>query len=149
MGSSKFTGRRRSPALAVEVLEGRALLTTVPSGVALQVEPTGLTTASATAMGSNHQAHPTGANVGDTLKLGRQYTKVLFSSSTATVISDYTKALLSGNTRELKRLGTSSAVRQTNAKFENAAHSSSGSSISYSFDKFGHRVSHEFYKIFG
>jgi len=64
-------------------------------------------------------------------------------------IADYTKALLRGNTKQLGRLGNSSAVKQTNANFENVTHSSQATAISNSFHKFGHDISSQFHRIFG
>jgi hypothetical protein len=147
MGRSEFSRRRRWPGVAVEALEGRTLLSSVPTTGVLQVQPTGIRSASV-GPASKPPAQQNG-NIGDALTVGGKYTKALFARSTGTVIADYTKALLHGNTRELNRLGKSSAIQQTNANFANVGHSSQANAISRSFQKFGHNVSHQFHKIFG
>jgi hypothetical protein len=135
----------------VEVLEGRALLSSVSTSTlgVLQVQPTGIHTASVDPTATAKHPAPGGGNVGDALSLGGKYTKALFAPATGTVIADYTKALLRGNTRQIHRLGKSSAVQQTNTNFANVGHSSQARAISRSFDKFGHNVAHQFDKIFG
>jgi hypothetical protein len=94
------------------------------------------------------QSQNQNGNASDALHVGGQYTKALFSKATGTVISNYTKALLSGNGKELKRLGNSASVQQLNTSFSNANHSSQAQSISHSFDSFGRSVSRDFHKIF-
>jgi hypothetical protein len=148
MGSSRFSRRRHWPGIAVEVLEGRTLLSSVTTSAVLQVQPTGIHSASVQPTTSKPAGQSSG-NVGDALNVGGKYTKALFAQSTGTVIADYTKALLRGNGKELGRLGNSSAVKQTNANFENVTHSSQANAISRSFHKFGHNVSREWHKIFG
>ena len=88
------------------------------------------------------------ANAGDALHVGRQYSKAIFSSTTGTVISNYTKALLHGNGKELKNLGNSTAVKQLNASLKNVANSSQAQAINHSFKKLGHSITNEFHKIF-
>jgi hypothetical protein len=148
MGSSEFSRRRRSTGIVVEVLEGRTLLSSVSTPGVLQVEPTGVHSASVEPTTAKHPAQSSG-NVGDALSVGGKYTRALFASSTGTVIADYTKALLRGNGKQLGRLGNSSAVKQTNANFANVTHSSQANALSRSFHKFGHDVAHQFDKIFG
>jgi hypothetical protein len=132
----------------VEVLEGRALLSSAPNLGVLQVQPTGIHSATVEPTTAKPATQNSG-NVGDAFSVGGKYTKALFASSTGNVIADYTKALLRGNGKELGRLGNSSAVQQTNANFENVAHSSQATAISNSFHKFGHDVSSQFHRIFG
>ena len=151
MRSSKFSRRRRSPGIAVEVLEGRTLLSSGSTPGVLQVQPTGIHSASVdpTATTKHPASSKSNGSVGDALNVGGKYTKALFASSTGTVIADYTKALLRGNSRQMRRLGKSSAVQQTNANFANVTHSAQAQALSRSFHKFGHNVAHEFHKIFG
>jgi hypothetical protein len=148
MGSSEFSRRRRSPGIVVEVLEGRALLSSVSTPGVLQVQPTGIHSASVNPIVTKHPAQSSG-NVGDALNVGGKYTKAIFAPATGTVIADYTKALLRGNSRQLRRLGNSHAVQQTNTNFANVGHSTQATAISRSFHRFGHNVAHEFHKIFG
>jgi hypothetical protein len=152
MGSSEFSRRRRWPGIAVEVLEGRTLLSSVSTTGVPQVQPTGVHSASVQPATSTHATQSSG-NVGDALNVGGKYTKALFSSATGNVIADYTKALLRGNGKELRRLGNSSAVKQSNANFANVTNSSQATAVSNSFHKFGHDVSHDvssaWHRIFG
>jgi hypothetical protein len=150
MGSAESARRRwRRIAPALEALEGRALLSSVTSSGAIQVEPTGVHSAAVDPTASKPHTQTGGGNVGDALNVGGKYTKALFASSTGTVISDYTKALLRGNGKQLNRLGNSSAVKQTNANFQNVTQSAQAKAIGHSFHKLGSNISHDFHKIFG
>jgi hypothetical protein len=144
MGSSGFCRRRRSQGITVEVLEGRALLSTVANASTFELQPMGVQTVS-----HNSTAHAEkNANAGDALHVGSQYTKDIFSSTTGTVISNYTKALLRGNGKQLQSLGSSTSVKQLNSSLNNVANSSQAQAINHSFKKLGHSITNEFHKIF-
>jgi hypothetical protein len=64
------------------------------------------------------------------------------------VISNYTKALLHGNGKELTSLGNSPAVKQFNASLNDVTNSSQAQAINHSFKKLGNSISSEFHKIF-
>jgi hypothetical protein len=144
MGSSEFCRRRRSHGITVEVLEGRALLSTVTNASTFEIQPMGVQTVShqsKAAAGNN-------ANTGDALHVGGQYSKAIFSSTTGTVISNYTKALLHGNGKELSNLGSSPAVKQLGASLNDATNSPQAQAINHSFKKLGNSIANEFHKIF-
>lgn len=147
MGSSRFSGRRRSYGIAVEVLERRAMLSTVTTSSMVQIQPMGVLSASLQRKAEQSQVG--NANAGDALKVGKQYTKTFFSTTTGTVISNYTKALLSGNGKELKSLGDSSEVQQLNLSLKNEANSPQAQSINHSLKSLGNSISNQFHKIFG
>ena len=149
MGSSGFCRRRRSHGITVEVLEGRALLSTITNVSTFQIQPTGVQAVSHNLTAQARQAQERNANAGDALHVGRQYSKAIFSHATGTVISNYTKALLHGNGKELKSLGNSNAIKQLNASLKNVANSSQAQAINHSFKKLGHSITNEFHKIFG
>jgi hypothetical protein len=88
------------------------------------------------------------ANAGDALHVGSQYTKDILSSTTGTVISNYTKALLHGNGKQIQRLGSSTSVKQLNSNLDNVANSSQAQAIDHSFKKLGHSITNEFHNIF-
>jgi hypothetical protein len=134
----------RPRAVAVEALEGRALLTTV----APMVQPMGVHVA-AVQRAHESSSQGSGANVSDAVSVGKQYSKALLSRSTGTLISNYTKALLRGNGKELRSLNSSNAALQLDASFKNVAHSSEAHAINQSLNRFGNSVSHQFHKIFG
>lgn len=138
MESSGWCRRRRFRGIAVEGLEGRLLLST------LEIQPMGVHAVPA----HTQQAQTRSANAGDALHVGGQYAKAVFSPATGTVISNYTKALLSGNGKELKSLGNSSAAQQLDASFKSATSSTQAQAIGSSFKKLGHSISNEFKKIF-
>lgn len=144
MGSSVFCRRRRLQGMTVEVLEGRALLSTVTNASTFEIQPMGVQTVSHNSTAQTEK----NANAGDALHVGGQYTKDIFSSTTGTVISNYTKALLHGNGKELQSLGNSTSVKQLNASLNNVANSSQGQAINQSFKKLGHSITNEFHKIF-
>jgi hypothetical protein len=131
--------------VAIELLESRALLSTVAAVSPLQVQPMGVHPSSRNAT----QSQVRNGNVGDALHVGGQYTKAVFSTPTGTVISNYTKALLRGDGKELRSLGNSSAVHQLNASFTSTANSPQAQAIHHSLSSFGHSISKEFHKIFG
>ena len=149
MGSSGFCRRRRSHGITVEVLEGRALLSTVTNASTFEIQPTGVQTVSHNVTAPAQQSPEKNANAGDALHVGRQYTKAIFSSTTGTVVSNYTKALFHGNGKELENLGNSNAVKQLDASLNNVAHSSQAQAINHSFKKLGNSITNEFHKIFG
>jgi hypothetical protein len=149
MGSSGFCRRRRSHGFTVEVLEGRALLSTITNASTFQIQPTGVQGVSHHLTAPARQSQERNANAGDAVHLGRQYSKAIFSKATGTVVSDYTKALFHGNGKALKTLGNSNGIKQFNANMESVAHSSQAQAISHSFKKLGHSISNEFHKIFG
>jgi hypothetical protein len=147
MLSSGLSRRRHTQRIAVEILEGRDLLSTLATASTFEIEPTGVQGVShnATAQSQGKNAN---ANAGDALRLGKQYAQTVLSKTTGTVIANYTKALLSGNGKELKSLGNSSSVQQLEASFTNAGNSSQAQAISHSFKSLGHSISQEFDKIF-
>jgi hypothetical protein len=144
MGSSGFCGRRRSREITVEVLEGRALLSTVTSASTFQIQPMGVQTVvhKSTAQAAKN------ANAGDALHVGGQYSKAVFSSTTGTVISNYAKAVFHGNGKALQNLGSSTSVKQLNASLKDVANSSQAQAINHSFKKLGDSITNEFHKIF-
>ena len=144
MGSSGFCRRRRSHGITVEVLEGRALLSTVTNASTFDIQPTGVQTVS---HNSTAQAVKN-ANAGDALRVGKQYSKAIFSSTTGTVVSNYAKALFHGNGKELANLGNSTAVKQLTASFNSAANSSQSQAINHSLKTLGNSITNEFHKIF-
>ena len=135
--------------MTVEVLEGRELLSTVATTVVPQIQPTGTASVAVQRAAQAQQSKARNANAGDALRVGGQFTKTVLSSTTGTVISNYTKALLRGDGKELKNLGSSSAVKQLGTSFTNVANSSQAKAIGHSFKSFGNSVSNEFQKIFG
>jgi hypothetical protein len=146
MLSSGLSRRRRTQRMAVEVLEGRDLLSTLATASTFQVQPMGV---HAVSHNATAQAQVRNANAGDALHLGKQYTQAVFSTATGTVISNYTKALFHGNGKELGALGNSSSVQQLKASFTNVGNSSQAQAISHSFKSLGHSISQEFHKMFG
>jgi hypothetical protein len=149
MGSSGFCRRHRSHAIVVEVLEGRALLSTLAHPPTLQIQPMGVQAVSRNSAAQAQATQNRNANAGDAVHVGAQYSKAVFSSTTGTVISNYTKALLTGNGKKLTKLGNSSAVKQLGTNFKNVANSTQAQSINHSFKKLGHSIANDFHKIFG
>jgi hypothetical protein len=149
MESSEFCRRRRFPGLAVEVLEGRALLSAVAGTSTLEIQPTGVRAVSHPTTPQAQSSQGKDANVGDALHVGGQYARTLFSRNTGTVVSNYAKALLRGNGKELSRLGNSRSVQQLDASFRSADNSSQAQSVHSSLKDFGRSISNDFKKIFG
>src|SRR5438067_1197032 len=144
MGSSR-RNRRRSRPIAVEWLEGRALLATVAPGTApIQVQPMGV------------QAKPvkltaresTAASAADALHVGTQYTKLVFSSATRKVGWSYVKAAFHGDSHKLENLARTKPVVNLGQSFKDVGHSAQAQSVGHSFHNFGHSISQQFHKVF-
>jgi hypothetical protein len=167
MGSARFSRHRRSQPIAIEPLEGRALLSTVatelpPAVPAQTASPSG---GSTTIHVDGNPVHPavvhqlilhqtaqrrhSEASTADVANVGKQYAKLVFASTTRQVGLDYVKAALRGDGKALKRLGHTNAVKQVGQNFSNLSRSPQVKAVGHKFESFGRAVSHQFHKIFG
>jgi hypothetical protein len=154
MGSGKRSPHRRSEAITVELLEGRALLSTVvegststPPAPSIQVQPMAVARLTPRIQGS--QAHAGSASAADALSVGHQYSKVVFSSNTRRVGWHYLRAALHGDINSLSGLGNTRAVKKVGQSFTHLGNSTQIKALSHSFDRLGKSISGEFHKIFG
>ena len=136
--------------MAVERLEGRTLLSTAavtPPGTAQpQVQPMGLVRNMPV---QEQRSQAAGANVGDAVDVGKQYTGALFASGTRRVGWHYLKAAFQFDINSLSGLGHTREVKRVGQNFTNLGRSSQIQAIGHSFDGLGNSISKQWQRVFG